>query len=237
MALDDERSIFVVESEGGIRVSDIRKFLAEIEDAYNRVLLLLTLLDDLPRLERSKGSSPFRPPLSDYGPLAIATGGERKLVHFTKSSVASMVGRRQSLILKSVRLESPGSWKLIGVSDSLEVLRKYLNDRNERKKDKQYRDVTDEEKRRLENGLLRTKVLGERVKVAKELGATEQDLAPLLDQLLYDPLDELAVFQDRGLITDVRIVGPDEPEMDVPPERDAPPMLDLNSMRKIRPEE
>jgi hypothetical protein len=159
--------------------------------------------------------------------LAILAGSEGKPVHFTKSSVASLIGRSQSLILSSVRLESPGNWKLLGVSDSLEVLRKYLNDRHERRKDKQYRLATDEEKRLLENELLRTKVLSEKVKVAKELGANEEDLSPLLGQLLFDPLDELATFQDRGLIADVKVVDPDEPKPD------SIPTLDLNAPRKI----
>jgi hypothetical protein len=212
MALNSRRSLIIVESEGGIRLSDVRKFLAEIEDAYNRVLLLLTLLEGLPHLVRSPGISPFRASLKEYGPFALIAGGEGKLVHFTKSSVASMVGRNQSLILSSVRLESPGNWSFLGVSETLEVLRKALNDRQERRKDRQYREATDEDKRRLENELLRIHVLSERVKVAKELGATEEDLAPLLGQLLYDPLDELAVFQDRGLITDVKVVEADEPK-------------------------
>src|SRR5208283_466157 len=176
MMLDSSRSVLIVASEGGIRLADVRKFLGEIEDAYNRVLLLLTLLDGLPRMERSPGASPFRAPFVEYSPLAIAAGSEGKPVHFTKSSVVSMVGRSQSLILKSVRLESPGSWDLLGVSSSLEVLRKSLQDRDERRKDRQYREATDEEKRHLENELLRTEVLEKRIRIAKELGATDEDL-------------------------------------------------------------
>ena len=230
MALNLSRGVLVVESEGGIRLSDVRKFLVEIEDAYNRVLLLLTLLEDLSRLEWAPGTSLSRRlRFAEYGPLAVLADGQSKPTHFTKSSVASMVGRSQSLILRSVRLESPGSWNFLGVSDSLEILRKFLKDRHERRKDKQYREVTEEEKRHLENELLRTQVLGEKIKVAKELGATEQDLAPLLGQLLYDPLDELAVFQDRGLIADVKLVGRDE--LDEP---ETPPSIDLFPKRNIR---
>jgi hypothetical protein len=35
---------------------------------------------------------------------------------------------------------------------------------------------------------------------------TEEDLGPLLGQLLYDPLDERAAPQDRSLITDVEVI-------------------------------
>lgn len=42
---------------------------------------------------------------------------------------------------------------------------------------------------------------------------TEADLGPLLGQLLYDPLDERVVSQDRGLITEVDLVQT-KPETD-----------------------
>lgn len=42
---------------------------------------------------------------------------------------------------------------------------------------------------------------------------TEADLGPLLGQLLYDPLDERVVSEDRGLITDVELVQT-KPETD-----------------------
>jgi len=35
---------------------------------------------------------------------------------------------------------------------------------------------------------------------------TEEDLGPLLGQLLYDPLDERAAPRDRSLITDVEVI-------------------------------
>jgi len=167
----------------------------------------------------------------EFSPLAVIAGREAKPVRFTKSSVASLIGRSQSLILSSVRLESPGSWKLLGISDSLEVVRKYLKDRHERRKDTKYRVATDEEKRHLENELLRIKVLSEKIKVAKELGAKEEDLSPLLGQLLFDPLDELGTLQDRGLIVDVRMLDPDEPESDG---ADDVPILDSKLRRKIK---
>lgn len=125
MAIELTRSVLIVESKGGIRLLDVRKFLVAIEDAYNRILLLLTYLG-------SKGSPGSLFTVS-WERLGLVLPPPREPMHFTKSSVASLVGRSRSLILKSVRLESPGNWKLLGISDSLEVLRKYLNDRHERR--------------------------------------------------------------------------------------------------------
>lgn len=227
MATDPARSILVVESEGGIRLSDVRKFLAEIEDAYNRILLFLNLIDSLRLSQLTARTLPLAARFVEYGPAALAFGGAVKPIHFTKSSVAAMVGKSQLLILKSVHLGSHGNWKLLGVSDSLEVLRKFLNDRHERRKDKDYREATDEERRHLENELLRTHVLAEKIKMARQLGATDEDLAPLLNELLYEPLDGLATFQDRGIIADVRVIGQDEPSLQ------APDAINLNPTRKI----
>ena len=41
---------------------------------------------------------------------------------------------------------------------------------------------------------------------AREVGATEEDLAILLNQLLYRPLNGVGQFQDRGLIAGAEVV-------------------------------
>ena len=60
----------------------------------------------------------------------------------------------------------------------LEVVRKYLNDRHERRKDRDYRERAEERRLQLENLQTENEVLEQRIKIAKELGATENDLAP-----------------------------------------------------------
>jgi hypothetical protein len=43
---------------------------------------------------------------------------------------------------------------------------------------------------------LESKALSERFRIAKEIGATDRDLAPLLNELIYKPLVQLDRYQD-----------------------------------------
>lgn len=106
-----------------------------------------------------------------------------------------------------MRLGSPGSWEFLGKLNPLEVLRQYLNDRHERRKDREYRELAEERRLLLENLSLENKVVSERVKIAKELGATDHDLAPLLNTLVYRPLMALDRHQDHDVISIAEIVG------------------------------
>jgi hypothetical protein len=64
---------------------------------------------------------------------------------------------------------------------------------------------------RLENLKLENEVLSERVRIAKELGATDDDLAPLLNELINRPLLTLDRYQDKGVIehAEIRRIPPD----------------------------
>ena len=56
--------------------------------------------------------------------------------------IASLVPRKEQLILSAVKLTSPGFREFSGTLNPLEVLRKYLNDRHERRKDHEYREFS-----------------------------------------------------------------------------------------------
>jgi hypothetical protein len=107
-------------------------------------------------------------------------------------------------MLQAVRLESPGWWEVVGQLNPLEVIRKYLNDRHERAKDVSYRNKAERDRLHYENEILRNEVIAERIRLARELGATDEDLAPLWNSLLIRPLRRLDAYQDRGVITDAR---------------------------------
>jgi len=87
----------------------------------------------------------------------------------------------------------------------LEVLRQYLSDRHERRKDRQYRESAEARRLFLENLHREKEVLASRIRIAKELGATERDLAPLLNELVYRPLSALDANQDKNLIEQAEI--------------------------------
>ena len=116
----------------------------------------------------------------------------------------------KQLVLSAVRLSSPSFWEFLGTLNPLEVVRKYLNDRHERRKDREYRDTAEQRRLTLENLALENKVISDRVKLAKQLGATNRDLAPLLNELVYQPLTRLDRSQDRGVITYAELPGSDD---------------------------
>ena len=64
------------------------------------------------------------------------------------------------------------------------------------------------ERRRLalENLVLENQALSERIRIAREIGATDRDLAPLLNELIYKPLVALDRYQDKGLIEGAELI-------------------------------
>ncbi len=112
----------------------------------------------------------------------------------------SLVRHSEQLSLAAVCIQSPGFWEFLGRLNPLEVIREYLNDRHERRNDRQYRETAEARRLKLENLDLETKILGDRIRLAKEIGAKVLDLAPLLNELVYRPLSSLDRHQDRGVI-------------------------------------
>ncbi|HWU88611.1 MAG TPA: hypothetical protein VN253_15180 [Kofleriaceae bacterium] len=117
-----------------------------------------------------------------------------------------------SLLLYATRLSSPGFWDFVAKLNPLEVIRHYLSDRHERRKDKNYRERAEQHRLELENSLLANKVIRERIELAKSLGASEVDLIPLLNQLVHQPLRGLGRHQDNGLIEAAELVRLEIPE-------------------------
>lgn len=115
-------------------------------------------------------------------------------------AIASGVLPGDRLVMHAVSLRSPGFWEFLGKLNPLEVLRQYLNDRHERRKDREYRESAERERLIPENLERENKVLRDRIEIVKGLGATQQDLAPLLNDLVHRPLLSLDRHQDAGII-------------------------------------
>lgn len=205
MPANENNSVLRVESDGGVRVAEVASLLDAVEKAYNGVLVFQKILDDAGRWGREFPI--YALSAQRFWPFDFRKG--RRPNPFQPSSITSFVSGRQRLVLLRVRLESPGNWDFFGVSHALEVLRKYINDRYDRKKD-EYRIPLEKERLSLENEILRNQALEGRIRIVKNLGATEEDLAPLLDLLVFRPLDKLSGFQNKGLITGAKLLDTDE---------------------------
>ncbi len=124
----------------------------------------------------------------------------------TPETVAPVVPPRHRLVLAAVRLESPGFWEFIGAFNPLEVIRQYLNNRHERRQDREYRESAEARRLELENRVLEKHVIRARIELARSLGATDEDLVPLLNEFVHQPLRRLDRVQDQGAIDTAEVI-------------------------------
>ena len=183
--MPQEKGKLRVYGHGAIEVELIAAYLSDITHAYDSLLVFESVISSLKRASRE---FPF-----PWYPLGMYIGwplGPRRAVRYvrdwppTAEEISSLVLRSEQIVLSSVQLSSPGFWEFLGKLNALEVIRQYLNDRHERRKDREYRESAERRRLTLENLSLQNRVLSERLRLAKELGASDQDLAPLLNELV-----------------------------------------------------
>ncbi len=200
-----------VYGQGSVEVEFVSAYLIDLKHAYDSILVFESVIDGLKRASR-EFPFPWHPLYTYYGwPL-----GPRRAVHHvrdwppTAEEISSLVPHSEQIILSAVQLQSPGHWEFLGTLNPLEVIRKYLNDRHEREKDREYRNAAEKRRLMLDNLVLENEIISSRVKIAKELGATDRDIAPLLNELVYKPLMALGRHQDKGIIEHAEISGNQE---------------------------
>jgi hypothetical protein len=138
---------------------------------------------------------------------------------------ARIVEPDSRLRLHAVELHSPGDWKFIGDLIAVDAIRKWFQDKHERRKDREYREAaearrlelenemkrSDIDNRELENELRRMEILKSKIDIAKQMGATEEDLRPLLRNLFYKPLKKLERYSD--IVDSVEVRADDDTEV------------------------
>lgn len=105
------------------------------------------------------------------------------------------------LFVSKVEIQSPVILEIVGVLNPLETIRRYLNDRDERRKDKEYREAADRRKRDLENESLLNKVLAARVQILRDLGFTKKQIRQRIWGESGEALARLGDHQDSNLIS------------------------------------
>lgn len=201
-----------VHGHGEIEVDIIISYLSDFKCAYDSLFVLEHTLENVDRFARRVPFEFYQLGLSADWPI-----GSRRYIRSLRDwppsseQLALLVPTSERLALAKVELSSPGFWEFLGSLNPLEVLRKYLNDRHERGKDKRYRESAEERRLRLENLMLENTVISERIKIAKEIGATDRDLAPLVNALARDPLLALDQYQNRGVIEHTELIEKPQP--------------------------
>lgn len=126
----------------------------------------------------------------------------------TKLPVEQFLAPSERLRFHRAAFASDGSWDFLGQLNPLEVIRKYLNDRHERRKDREYRESAERRRLDLENELLETKVIAEKLKVARDMGVAQRDIAATVNTKILIPLRRLDALQDEGAIHNAELIEP-----------------------------
>lgn len=189
-----------IHGQGEVEVDLIVAYLNDFRFAYNALCVFEETIDGWARTSKRYPFPLFELEMA-YGWRSHQRGGRAvRDVAGTPEELALLVPKSQQLVLSGVVLQSPGFWEFFGKLNPLEVLRQYLNDRHERRKDREYREGAEQRRLRLENLKLENEVIKGRIEIAETLGASERDLEPLLNQLIYRPLMGLDRHQDLGTI-------------------------------------
>ena len=186
-----------LEGDGDLEVELLSSFLRDLNRAYASIFVFEHTLY---RLQRD----PYRFLIDDWE--VRSSRPQRRLrslpaaLRVPSEEIELYLPRSQQLTLARVELASPGFWEFAGKLNPLEIIRKYLDDRHRRRQDREYRETAEARRLELENLQLENEVISDRIRIAKDLGYTDSDLAPIVRQLLERPLTKLAEFQDRGVI-------------------------------------
>jgi hypothetical protein len=199
-----------IHGEGRFEVESVRQYLLDLEFAYNSIYLFELTVTRAERFARRYPPEIVWAYEIPFGFAGISRGRFSRDWPPSHSVVASTVPIRDRLTVNRIQISSPGFWEFLGNLNPLEVIRKFINDRHERRKDREYKETAEARRLQLENMKLENEVLRERIGIARELGATEQDLAPLLNELVFRPLLALEPHQDRGIVQSAESMGMDK---------------------------
>ena len=187
-----------IDGRGDVPVSEIEEYLEALQNSYGGLTAFESLTDSA--IERIQ---PFLPSVVNTEPstnirvFPIAPIWTDMVSRFSspRFKPVELIRPDQVLMLKAVRMESPGFWEFFGKLNPLEVIRQFLNDMHEHRKDREYREAAEERRLNLKNLALENQIIKARISLAKSLGATDADLTPLLNQLVVGPLNQLARYQ------------------------------------------
>jgi hypothetical protein len=194
-------------------VHEFTEILWHIDRAYNAVYFFFDLVSDVEdahRLWRRYWPGPDWPAVLPF--FALPVRGQRKAVlslpaladiRDIAKDVAGYVEPGDRLSLIACQIGSPGFLEFIGKLNPLEVIRQWVQDRHERRKDREYREHAENEKLHLGNQLLRNQVLKERIEMLRELGVPRTAIKQVINKLLVEPFVPVQKHLDSGEVTDI----------------------------------
>ena len=188
-AMSEGEGLLRVEGPRLGHVHEVVDLLNDFEHAYNNFYVFESLVNSTEK------------PESAY----IYSRRTPKFSLVAKSKVASFVLPEDKLRLHRIEFNSPGFWEFMGALNPLEVMRKWVADHHERRKDRDYRESLEAERLYLENEKLKTEVVRDQVALLRENGVPEEKIREALTQYIVEPLTRLERHQDAGMIGGARL--------------------------------
>ena len=181
-------------------IRDVIGYLKSIEDVYNHLYAFELIITDAKKRSEDYNDT------TNYG-------RSRKIKSLMSIRHPDQIVHPQDrIILNKVNVESPGFWEFFANIIPLETIRKYINDRHERIKDKNYRINQEKERGELENEKLRLEVIQKKTDLLKNLGVPEDKIRIAYFKHVLKPLEQIDIYQDKGLIESAEIVEDDNKE-------------------------
>lgn len=198
-------SVLRLEGNSHVLNADIHSFLFALETAYASCFLFTSESLELYYGASHELRENVRETIEEVlGGLRIAGRSSGQASASRRASAVrilqGLVWPHQQLIFNAAHLNSTGFWEFLGSLNPLEVIRSFLNDRHERRKDIEYREGFERRSLELDIILKENKVISERLKLLRNLGAKDQDLQVLRNQLLAVPFRRLAEAQDKEIL-------------------------------------
>ena len=198
-------AILRLNAKGGIPVRDVRDLLEAFELSYMSLCAFEDALLHPGLLRRDNDLS---------RDIADMPTGERirtladPSLPWRPIAAYSLVQTEYRLVLRAVQLASPGFWDFLGKLSPLEVMRLYLQDRHERRKDREYREAAERERLFWENKARQISVIDQAIEVARKHGASGETVQQLVERFIAGPLSELDTYQDHGVIAAPEFLEP-----------------------------
>lgn len=192
----EEYGRLTIEAERGGTIAEISDYLLSLENAYNNLYafdLLYVRARQIVYGDRDSQSTIFE------NVVRYPRASTLKALKPFKN-VEGLVLPEDRLRLVSVVIPSPGFWEVIGSFNPLETIRKYLGERHEQRKDREYREPLEAEKLSLENEKLRTEVLRDKVEFMRSMEMPEEQIRQALAEHVIRPLSSMDQYQDSRLI-------------------------------------
>jgi len=194
------RAVLRIDADRLGTVAEVRSYLEAVDSAYNGLYALNLIVTQAKQRA------------SENEPMSWRSSGRQRRVSLrTVRRPEAVVLPEDRLQLRAIVVRSPGSWDFLGALSPLESLRKYVSERHERRKDREYRESLEAERMSLENARLKTAVVREQVELLRSIGVPEEKIREALTALVVIPLVRLDTHQDASLILGATLVDEDEP--------------------------